>query len=477
MGSIFVRFKVFGKAKVAGLLGEVERLAWASGHVAVPQEARRLFGLSFKPLLESIQCQAAEAREVTCRGVSRRIRETQGVVMGIIASLPLEAALCRTDSATHAYCERWLDATTAGVRARWGEDVVAAYAHEDEFCFHVHFIVVPHDAQMLARTLHPGLHAKREAENAARRDGMDAATARRAGSTANTAALNRLLDEYHHDVGRDFSLARTLGGKGSAPPWVRKALKKAAAENQRLAIEAEGLRLAIASARTCHAEIEEDARQLAAQVSREREDVETMREAAQKALAEAQARARLLTIEANRAADRIRNRVLLDAESTRTEAATAAVKAQESLAEAEAARRRAVQATHHAAAEARKAAEAAAADRRDAALALEKAGSFGARVAVFIDVVAGHGRQAADEVRAAAEVADHEERRLRKAAEELVGHLLARQRTLRARLAAAERFAADEQHRRQALEMALEQRLNPRIPEKECGPRPGPGSR
>ena len=210
MGFQFVHLQTFArKPNKAGqsttfVLDEASRRPDASLHVADPRPPELVHGVSLD-VLRGLHDERAEAARVTdATGKEKRVRTDQHTLATVVASHP---------GGTLEEVARWERLTLAWLRESYGERLVSVVRHVDEKHPHLHAYVLPDDAAMKARALHPGVSAKEEAKRAAAAAGDDAKTANAKGDKAYKAAMRAWQDGYWERVGRPCGLARVGPGR------------------------------------------------------------------------------------------------------------------------------------------------------------------------------------------------------------------------------------------------------------------------
>lgn len=209
MGFQFVHLETFARQDPKGrtvdyVLAEAERQPDACLHVEVPAPPEVLDGLELFEL-RALHDQRAEAARTTDRtGKTKRVRSTQHSLATVIASHP---------GGTPEEVARWESLTVAWLRKSYGERLVSVIRHTDEGYPHLHAYLLPDDAEMRARAMHPGVAAKAEAKAAALLDGDDGKTANAKGDKAYKAAMREWQDAYWHQVGLPCGLTRIGPGR------------------------------------------------------------------------------------------------------------------------------------------------------------------------------------------------------------------------------------------------------------------------
>ena len=102
----------------------------------------------------------------------------------------------------------WERRVVGWLRDQWGDDLAAVVRHTDEKYAHLHAYILPGDAEMRARRLHPGVSAKEAAKSEAVADGADAKTANGIGNRVYRAAMREMQDGFWRSVGIPCQLTR-----------------------------------------------------------------------------------------------------------------------------------------------------------------------------------------------------------------------------------------------------------------------------
>lgn len=257
MNSVFFRLETYPLDRVPFLLAELRREPWACSHVASPAVPDIVCGeRNLSQLENEIYEQAARARELTKRGVARRIRASQHVVAIAVASFPFRCDQIRDNSLLQEMLTQWTALNLDFAEMQWGEQAVSAVLHTDESNPHLHIVVLPANDQMLARPLHVGYSAQRKADTEARSAGATLAEAHSAGRNAYKNAMRQLLDEYHESVGKVLDFARRGVGTKRLPRATSQAMKHAANVQNELALEKRRLQAEIDDIALARSEIE-----------------------------------------------------------------------------------------------------------------------------------------------------------------------------------------------------------------------------
>lgn len=191
----------------AFVFAEAARRPGACEHVGSPGSPVTVFGKSVDEVEAFHDALVADATCTTKTGKRRRVRSDQHTLLTVVASHP--AAPGQDAEAVGAWQER----TVEWLRAEWGDRLQSVVRHDDEAHVHVHAYVLPDDAEMRARILHPGAAAKEEAKAFAITAGADPKAANAAGDTAYKAAMRGLQDRFFEAVGVPSGLARLGPGR------------------------------------------------------------------------------------------------------------------------------------------------------------------------------------------------------------------------------------------------------------------------
>lgn len=216
-GPIFLHFQTYSrKANAAGnsvaqVIAEALRRPDFSAHVENPQPPRVVLGIP--ATFEDDHAAHVEARstEVKRKGKTYRkgIRTDRHTLATAVASYPLtHDQIAAGGDAAAALHREWEAATVKWMQDRYGDQVKAVLAHEDESHPHLHFWLLPDDQDARADTLHPGKVAKRLAEDEARAAGLNDREAVRVGNIALKAAMRDTLEDYWREVGQPLGMTR-----------------------------------------------------------------------------------------------------------------------------------------------------------------------------------------------------------------------------------------------------------------------------
>ncbi|WP_159996818.1 hypothetical protein [Roseomonas sp. 18066] len=220
------------------VLSEAERRPGSCPHVESPEPPDVVFGLSLVDLRTSHDRQAATALATIAGGKTRKIRQDQLTLMTVVASHPATMAEVRDSPEIAAEVAAWEQRVLAWLRGQWGDNLASVIRHVDEKHAHLHAYVLPRDADMRARRLHPGVAAKENTKSAALAEGAEAKAANAAGDHAYRRAMRAMQDGFWRSVGIPCALARIGPARRrlTRAEWhAEKAGVAAAAEAQRAA--------------------------------------------------------------------------------------------------------------------------------------------------------------------------------------------------------------------------------------------------
>lgn len=216
-GPVFLHFQTYarkgskGGNSVAQVIGEALRDPTFSTHVETPKPPRVLQGDPSTFQADHDAHVADRATEVRVKGAVRRraIRQDRHTLATIIASYPLthEQIDAGGDEA-RAHLADWEGRTVAWVTERYGDQVRVVLGHDDEPHPHLHFWMLPGNADADATMLHPGKQAKKEAEAKAKAAEVPPREAVKAGNKALKDAMRGVIDEYHAAVGVPLGMTR-----------------------------------------------------------------------------------------------------------------------------------------------------------------------------------------------------------------------------------------------------------------------------
>lgn len=216
-GPQFLHFQTFSqKSGPAGnsvdqVIDEANREPEFSLHVEAPQPPRPIFGDSGTFKADHAAHVAARGTKVMVKGVEkvRAIRKDRHTLCTVIASYPLtHNQIVEGGYAAKAHHADWEKRTFAFVQDRYGTQLRAAFAHEDEDHPHLHFWILPDNPDADAKLLHPGKAAKVVVEANAKAEGVKDREAVKLGNEALKDAMRALLDEYFVDVSEPLGMLR-----------------------------------------------------------------------------------------------------------------------------------------------------------------------------------------------------------------------------------------------------------------------------
>ncbi len=195
---------------VAQIIGEGLRSGGYHPHVEGPKPPVVVFGnpVGFKQLHDA-HVNARRTRAVNNGRVSERaIRTDRHTLFTIVASYPSLTTAVEASPEELTRFKRWVDQTLAWVRAQYGDQLKAAFAHIDEAYPHLHFWCLPDDPSADATLLHPGKPAKRETEARLKEEGAPPREAVAAGNRALKSAMRDWQNSYHRAVGAPLGMNR-----------------------------------------------------------------------------------------------------------------------------------------------------------------------------------------------------------------------------------------------------------------------------
>jgi hypothetical protein len=195
------------------VLSEAERRPDACLHVAEACPPELLYGTSVAQLRAAHDARASAAMVTIAGGKTRKIRQDQLTLMTVVASHPATVAGVRNDPAVAAEVAAWEARVVAWLRDCWGDDLASVVRHTDEAHAHLHAFILPLDAEMRARRLHPGVAAKEAAKASAVAGGADAKAANVVGDKAYREAMRGLQEGFWRSVGIPSALARVGPGR------------------------------------------------------------------------------------------------------------------------------------------------------------------------------------------------------------------------------------------------------------------------
>ncbi len=196
------------------ILAEAARDPDACRHVATPLPPIPISGPPLAELRDQTARLAEAARETTSSGRARKIRAHQKILLGAVASYPVQMAELDNPTAQAAY-KTWQKLAAAFLRqlAEPHGALCTIVAHHDEAYPHLHALIVPTEPAMRAKALHPG-YAERLAEEARGcAAGLSPTEAARNGRRAWGKAMRAIQDQYHAEVGAPCGHSRLLSGR------------------------------------------------------------------------------------------------------------------------------------------------------------------------------------------------------------------------------------------------------------------------
>jgi hypothetical protein len=195
------------------VLAEADRRGDACQHVDTPTPPEIVFGLAVEGV-RALHDARLEAARITIKGgKTRKLRVDQHTLLTVVASHPATVADVQNDPAAAAEVAAWELRVVTWLRDQWGDDLASVLRHVDEKHAHLHAYILPSDADMRARRLHPGAAAKETTKTAAVADGADAKGANAAGDKAYRQAMRALQDGFWRSVGIPCGLARIGPGR------------------------------------------------------------------------------------------------------------------------------------------------------------------------------------------------------------------------------------------------------------------------
>lgn len=190
----------------AWVLDEAERREGSCPHVADPQPAKVVHGMTLADV-RRLHDEATASHVVTlANGKTRALRKDQKTLVTVVASHPATMEEVRTNPATAADVAAWEQRTVIWLAGQYGDRLLSVVRHTDEAHAHLHAYIVPEDLR--ASRLHPGMEAKRNLVDAGPREGEDAKALNRRGDAAYKAALREWQDSYWQHVGLPSGLTR-----------------------------------------------------------------------------------------------------------------------------------------------------------------------------------------------------------------------------------------------------------------------------
>ena len=138
----------------------------------------------------------------------RAIRTDRHTLFTIVASYPTLTTVVEASPEEQTRFKRWIDLSLAWVRAQYGDQLKAAFAHIDEAYPHLHFWLLPEDPSADATLLHLGKVTKREVQARLKLEGLPAREAMAAGNRALKQTMRAWQDSYHRAVGAPLGMRR-----------------------------------------------------------------------------------------------------------------------------------------------------------------------------------------------------------------------------------------------------------------------------
>lgn len=218
MGFQFIHLETFsrkadkGGRTVSFVLDEADRQPDACQHVAVPAPPAVVFGSVLSEVRTLHDTRASEAM-TEAAGKPKRIRSDQHTLATVVSSFPVPWDEVRANAVQAAALADWERRTVGWLRDQFGDQLKAVVRHDDERYPHLHAYVLPDDASMRAKVLHPGWAAKAAAVAAAKAEGMGSKEANARGDTAYKATMRAWQDSYWEAVGLPCGLARLGPGR------------------------------------------------------------------------------------------------------------------------------------------------------------------------------------------------------------------------------------------------------------------------
>ena len=214
----FIHIETYArKADSAGrsttfVFDEADRQPDACQHVTAPQPPTLVDGAMLAEVRALHDHRAAQAM-TEAAGKAKRIRVDQHTLATVVASFPNPWNEVRADSAQAAALADWERRTVDWLRDQFGDQLKAVVRHDDERFPHLHAYILPADASMRAKVLHPGWSAKSAAVAAAKAEGVDGKAANARGDSTYKAAMRAWQDCYWESVGLPCGLARLGPGR------------------------------------------------------------------------------------------------------------------------------------------------------------------------------------------------------------------------------------------------------------------------
>lgn len=216
-GPVFLHFQTYARKESKGgnsvsqVVGEALRDPEFSVHVDAPKPPRVLYGTPSTFQADHDAHVADRATQVRVKGEvkHRAIRQDRHTLATIIASYPLTFdQVAKGGDDARAHLADWERRTVEWVRAKYGDQVRVVLAHEDEPHPHIHFWMLPDNADADATMLHPGKEAKKMAEAEAKAKGVEPREAVNIGNRVLKSVMRGVIDDYHGTVGVPLGMTR-----------------------------------------------------------------------------------------------------------------------------------------------------------------------------------------------------------------------------------------------------------------------------
>lgn len=172
----------------------------ACRHVENPEPPQIVYGMSVDDLEALHDRMCDEARMTNAKGQTRAIRKDQHTLATVVLSYPGDA-----EPGIAPY-EEWERRSVEWLKRQYGDDLKTVVRHTDEAHPHIHAYILPSNAR--AKEMHPGWLAKRDAEEAAKAEGVDKKSALKAGNRAYRQTMRAWQDSFYEEVGRPCGLTR-----------------------------------------------------------------------------------------------------------------------------------------------------------------------------------------------------------------------------------------------------------------------------
>lgn len=198
----------------------------ACRHVENPTPPDLVYGMSVDDLEALHDKMCDEAKMTNAKGQTRSIRRDQHTLATVVLSYPGDA-----EPGVAPY-EEWERRAVEWLKKQYGADLKTVVRHTDEAHPHVHAYILPSNAR--AKEMHPGWLAKRDAEEAAKAEGVDKKSALKAGNRAYRQTMRAWQDSFYEEVGRPCGLTR-IGPKRRRLTREQHTLEKEAVKRARQA--------------------------------------------------------------------------------------------------------------------------------------------------------------------------------------------------------------------------------------------------